>query len=147
MVFFTDHYNAISIGRLPSKTKIGKDSWYLNNSLLCKPEFSSATNTFFIKTHAQKSNHSSANDWWEYTKSPFKEAAKIFFHHSRKYCNFKTKFAFFIKSTKKKQQKNILQQVTGENTPSFALKRLLRPYLKFPLLKKILQFQEKICLF
>ena len=27
MVSFTDHYNAISIDRLPSKTKIGKDSW------------------------------------------------------------------------------------------------------------------------
>ena len=26
MVSFTDHYNAISIDRLPSKTKIGKDS-------------------------------------------------------------------------------------------------------------------------
>ena len=110
MVFFTDHYNAISICRLPSKTKIGKDSWYLNNSLLCKPEFSSATNTFFIKTHAQQSNHSSANDWWEYTKSPFKEAAKIFFHHSRKYCNFKTKFAFFIKSTKKKKKKTFFSK-------------------------------------
>ena len=27
MVSFTDHYNAISIDRLLSKTKIGKDSW------------------------------------------------------------------------------------------------------------------------
>ena len=26
MVSFADHYNAISIDRLPSKTKIGKDS-------------------------------------------------------------------------------------------------------------------------
>ena len=41
MVSFTDHYNAIFIDRLPSKTKTGKDSWYFNNSLLCKPEFSS----------------------------------------------------------------------------------------------------------
>ena len=52
MVSFTNHYNAISIDRLPSKTKIGKDSWYFNNSLLCKPEFSSATTNFlffFIK--------------------------------------------------------------------------------------------------
>ena len=37
MVSFADHYNAISIDRLPSKTKIGKDSWNFNNSLLCKP--------------------------------------------------------------------------------------------------------------
>ena len=34
MVSFTDHYNAISIDRLPSKTKIGKDSWCFNNYLL-----------------------------------------------------------------------------------------------------------------
>ena len=35
MVSFTNHYNAISIDRLPSKTKIGKGSWCLNNSFLC----------------------------------------------------------------------------------------------------------------
>ena len=29
MVSFTDHYNAISIEKLPSKTKIGKGSWAL----------------------------------------------------------------------------------------------------------------------
>ena len=51
MVSFTDHYNAIFIDRFSSKTKIGKDSWYFNNSLLCKPEFSLTTKTFFkIKT-------------------------------------------------------------------------------------------------
>ena len=48
MVSFTDHYNAISIDRLPSKTKIGKVSWNFNNSVLCKPEFSSATKTFLF---------------------------------------------------------------------------------------------------
>ena len=49
-VSFTDHYNAISIDRLSSKIKIGKASWYFNNSLSCKPEFSSATKTsFFLK--------------------------------------------------------------------------------------------------
>ena len=50
-----------------------------NNSILawvlCKPEFSSATNTFFIKN--TKSNHPSANYWWEYTKYRFKKNAKI----------------------------------------------------------------------
>ena len=51
MVSFTDHYNAIFIDRFPSKTKIGKDSWYFNNSLLCKPKFSLTTKTFFsLKT-------------------------------------------------------------------------------------------------
>ena len=42
MIFFTDHYNAISVERLPYKTKIGKWSGYLSNSLLYKPDFSSA---------------------------------------------------------------------------------------------------------
>ena len=46
MVSFINHFNAISIARLPSKTKIGKYSWYFNNSLLCKSEVSSATKTF-----------------------------------------------------------------------------------------------------
>ena len=46
MVYFTDHYNAIFIDRSPSKTKIVKDSWYLNNSHLCKPEFSLTTKNF-----------------------------------------------------------------------------------------------------
>ena len=61
MVSFTDHYNAIFIDRFPSKTKIGKDSWYFNNSPLCKPEFSLTTDfSFFIKN--TKRNHSSASD-------------------------------------------------------------------------------------
>ena len=45
MVSFTDHY-AISIHRIPSKTKIGKSSWCFKISLLCKPEFSSVTILF-----------------------------------------------------------------------------------------------------
>ena len=31
----SDNDNAISIDRFSSKTKIWKDSWYFNNSLLC----------------------------------------------------------------------------------------------------------------
>ena len=56
MVFFTNHYNVISIDRLPSKTKIGKYSWYINNSLSCKSEVSSATKTFLflLKTKKKK---------------------------------------------------------------------------------------------
>ena len=52
MVSFTDHYNSISIDRLLSKTKLGKDQWYFTNFLLCKPEFSSLNYkefAFFIK--------------------------------------------------------------------------------------------------
>ena len=46
MVSFTDHCNAISTDRLASTTKIGKGLWCFNNSILCKPEFSSATILF-----------------------------------------------------------------------------------------------------
>ena len=48
MVSFTDHYNAIFTDRFPSKTEAGKDSWYDNNSLLFKPEFSSTSKTSFL---------------------------------------------------------------------------------------------------
>ena len=57
MVSFTNYYNNISIDRLPSKAKIGKYSWYFNNSLLCEPDVSSATNTFLFllrNTHTKK---------------------------------------------------------------------------------------------
>ena len=82
MVSFTGHCNAISIDGLPSKTKIGKDSWYFNISLLCKPEFSSATKTFLFLLKTQKNNHSLESGWWEYTKSRFKENANMFSKNS-----------------------------------------------------------------
>ena len=47
-VSFTDHYNAIFINKFPSKAKIEKDSWYFNNSLLCKPKFFLTTKTFLF---------------------------------------------------------------------------------------------------
>ena len=37
MVSFTDHYNTVSIDRLPSKTKIGERSWCFNNSFYVSP--------------------------------------------------------------------------------------------------------------
>ena len=66
----------------PQKLKLEKIQWYFNNSVLCKPEFSSATKTFIFLLKTQKSNHSSASDWWEYTKSRFKENAKVFSKNS-----------------------------------------------------------------
>ena len=55
-----------------------------NNSPLCKPEFSLTTDfCFFIKN--TKHNHSLASDWWENTKSSFKEDARTFSENSRKY--------------------------------------------------------------
>ena len=58
MLSFTDHYNAISIDRLPSKTKIGKIHDTFNNSLLCKPEVSPATKTFLFLLKIQKNKYS-----------------------------------------------------------------------------------------
>ena len=83
MVSFIDHYNGISIDRLTPKTKIGNDLWYCNYSLLCKPEFFSASENFLflLKTHT-KNNYSSASDCWKYTKSFFKENAIIFSKNS-----------------------------------------------------------------
>ena len=96
MVPFTDHYNTIFVDRLLSKTKIGKNSWYFNNSLLCKHEFSSATKTSFLL---------------------------------------------------KTQKTTTLQQQNGENTPNVDLKIMLRYFQKTPPLKKIFQFQDRICFF
>ena len=48
------NYNVISIERLPSKNKIGKFLWYFNNSLLCKPDFSSATNNLLSLLKTEK---------------------------------------------------------------------------------------------
>ena len=56
MVSFTNHCNAISIDRLPSKTKIGKYSGYFNNSLLSKSEVSSATKTFLFSIKTKKTS-------------------------------------------------------------------------------------------
>ena len=58
----------------PQKLKLEKVQE--NSSLLCKPEFPSATKTFcFIKNTKKK--HSSASDWWEHSKYRFKENGKI----------------------------------------------------------------------
>ena len=56
MVSFTNHYNAISIDRFPSKTEIGKYWWCFNNSLLCKSKVSSATKTFLFLLKEKKTS-------------------------------------------------------------------------------------------
>ena len=44
MVSFTNHYNAISTEKHPSKIKIREDSWYFDKSFSCNLDFSSTTN-------------------------------------------------------------------------------------------------------
>ena len=56
MVSSTNHYNAISIDRVSSKSKIEKYSWYINNSLLCNSGVSSATKTFLFLLKTEKYN-------------------------------------------------------------------------------------------
>ena len=58
----TDHYHAIFIYRFSSKIKIGKDSWYFNNSHLSKTEFSLTTKTFLFFIKNTKHNHFSASN-------------------------------------------------------------------------------------
>ena len=57
MVSFADHYNAISIERLPSKTKIGKDSWerFMKIILFCvSPSFPQLQRLFFFIKNIKK---------------------------------------------------------------------------------------------
>ena len=109
----------------PQKLKLEK---------LCNPEFSSATKTFLFLLKKQKNNHSSANDWWEYTKSHFKENAKIFSNNSTTQENIaisRQNLLFLLKTEKTAT----LQQVTGGETPNLVLKKMLELILKIPTLK------------
>ena len=83
------NYHAISIERLPSNTTIGKFSWYFNNSLLCKPDFSSATKNLLSLPKTQKSSHSPASDTWKYTKSCSKKNGRTFSKNSTSQANIR----------------------------------------------------------
>ena len=47
----------------------------------------------------------------------------------------------------KAQTTTTLWQVTGGYTPNIILKRILRYFVKTPPLKKIIQFQDRLCFF
>ena len=87
----------LSLDILPSKTKIGKDSW--------------------------------------------KRFLKIILFYVIPSSPQLQRLLFLLKA----QKTTTLQQVTSGNTPNIVLKRMLRYMLKTPPLKKILQFQERIC--
>ena len=82
MVSFTDHYNAILSTGSTQKLKLEK----IHDTLLILFYVSQSSPQlqrllfFLLKTH--KNNHFSANDWWEYTKSYFKQNAKTFSKNS-----------------------------------------------------------------
>ena len=75
MVSFTDHYNAIFIDRFPSKTKIGKDSWCFNNSLLYKPEF---FKTFLFLLETQKTTTLQQVTGWKTLYLVLKKMLELF---------------------------------------------------------------------
>ena len=82
MVSFTDHYDGISIDRIPWKIKIGKDSCNLIIVFYLSPSSPQLQIIFFILLKTQINNHSLASDWWEYTKFCLKASDEIFFKNS-----------------------------------------------------------------
>ena len=66
------------IDRFSSKTKIGKDLWHFNNSLLGKNDFCSTTKNLLFILKTKRNNYSWTSDWWEYTKCKTKDNAWIF---------------------------------------------------------------------
>ena len=73
MICFSDNCNAIFLVRIALKTKIGKDSLHLNNSLLDKP-ISSSTNKLLSQFINLKNNRSFTNYSMEYIKSCFRKS-------------------------------------------------------------------------
>ena len=83
MVFVSDHDNAIFVDRLPSKTKIGKDSWKRfrkKNLFYVSPSSPQLKRRLFL-LKTQKTT-SSASVWWGNTKSIFKEITTTFVRSS-----------------------------------------------------------------
>ena len=137
MVSFTDHYDDISIDRLPWKIKIGKDSCTLIIVFYLSPISPQLQITFFILLKTQTNNDSSASDWWEYTKFCLKASDKIFLKNSTTQENITMSRQNFI--LWKTQKSTTLQQVTGKETQNLVLMRILELFLKVPPLKKMLK--------
>ena len=78
MITFSDHYNALIIDKLSSKTKIGKDLWHFNSSLLKKESFCSTNKNMLSILSTKKANYSSPSVCWEYTKRQIKDNARLF---------------------------------------------------------------------
>ena len=82
MISFSDHYNALLIERLSSKTKNGKDQWHFNNTLLQNKDFFSSITNLLPFSKIKQNNYSSLSDWWEYTKIKIKETTRRFSKNS-----------------------------------------------------------------
>ena len=97
MVSFTDHYDGISIDRIPWKIKIGKDSCNLIIVFYLSPSSPQLQIIFFILLKTQINNHSLASDWWEYTKFCLKASDEIFFKNSTTQGNITMWILFYEK--------------------------------------------------
>ena len=64
------------------KLKLEKIHRTLISLFYVSPSSPQLQRLFFFLLKTQKNNHSSASDWWEYTKSSFTENAKIFSKNS-----------------------------------------------------------------
>ena len=84
MISFSDHYNALFVDRIPSKTKIGKDLWLFNNSLLEKHDFYLTIRNLLAMLKTKRNNYSSASEWWEDTKCKIKDNIRTFSENSTK---------------------------------------------------------------
>ena len=84
MISFSDHYNTLLIDRLSSKTKIGKDLWHFNSSILKNKDFCSTTKNLLSFLKTKRNNYSSISDWWKYTKCQIKENTRLFSKNSTK---------------------------------------------------------------
>ena len=81
-ISFSDHYNALLIERLSSKTKTGQDLWLFNNTLLQNKDFSSSISNLHSSLKRKQDNFSSLSDWLEYRKIKFKQTARRFSKNS-----------------------------------------------------------------
>ena len=139
LVSFTDHYNAISIDRLPSKTKI-ENSWKRFTKIILFYVITSSPQLqrlpFLLETQKttslqQVTGGTSANIVLKRMLRHFLKTPPL-----KKILKFQERISFFIKN-----KKQLLQQVSRGETPNLVLKRMLELFLKVIPLKKNCNFK------
>ena len=139
LVSFTDHYNAISIDRLPSKTKI-ENSWKRFTKIILFYVLTSSPQLqrlpFLLET--QKTNSLQQVTGGNSANIVLKRMLKHFLKTPplKKILKFQERISFFIKN-----KKQLLQQVSRGETPNLVLKRMLELFLKVIPLKKNCNFK------
>ena len=103
MISSSDHYNALFVDRIPSKTKIGKDLWLFNNSLLEKHDFCLTIKNLLAMLKTKRNNYSSTSDWWEDTKCKIKDNVRTFSKNCTKQENRISRLKKRLRNLYKKQ--------------------------------------------